>query len=262
MTTASTSSPSIIATGLALMGSTVINARQVFGALLKGKLHVPQAIQQASSMGVDAAPMALLICLTAGSVISLQVTLRFIQTGANDYVGGLVTLALVREIGPMFTALAIACRNGTAMAAELGNMSVSEQLDALRMLHINPVRYLLAPRVVGSVLALPLVAALATLVAVFGGMMVAQVVGDLHYWKFIDSIWIMLRPYDIQMAFIKSLVFGTLISLICGTIGLHTRGGAPQVGQACRYAAIWSAIVLIITDFFLSLFMFSDVSPF
>ncbi len=259
---AASSSSSIFNTGLALLGNTVINARQVFTSLVRGKLNTPQAIQQAAAIGVDAAPMALLICLTAGSVISLQITLRFIQTGANDYVGGLVTLALVREIGPMFTALAIACRNGTAMAAELGNMAVSEQLDALRMLHISPVRYLLAPRVVGSILALPLVTVLSTGVAILGGMLVAQVVGDLHYWKFIDSVWIMVTPYDIQMAFIKSLIFGALISLICGTLGLHTRGGAPQVGQSCRYAAIWSAVVLIITDFFLSLFMFSQVSPF
>lgn len=224
--------------------------------IFRGRWGWQRLLSAASDIGVGSAPMALLICLIAGSVMSLQIALRFVQTGANNYVGGLIALAIVRELGPMFTALAVASRNGTAMAAELANMAVTEQLDALRMMGTSPIRYLLVPRLLAAMVMVPVLTILASVTAIVGGLVVAYQVARVHPWTFLDSLWLMLAERDVVMALIKAVIFGGLIAVICCTKGLTTRGGAPDVGQATRQAAIWTAITLIVTDFFLTLIMF------
>lgn len=251
-----------ITTGFASIGHITHHTLVSFKWIIQGRWGWLRTIDAATAIGIGSAPMVLMICTIAGSVMSLQIALRFVQTGANNYVGGLIALAIIREIGPMFTALAVGCRNGTAMTAELANMSVTEQLDALHMMGTCAKRYLLVPRLIASMTMVPILTILSSFLAILGGMLVSYQVANIHPWTFIDSVWLMISGRDIIMGIIKAIIFGGLIAVICCTKGLMTKGGAPQVGQATRQAAIWTAITLIITDFLLTLLMFTGNSPF
>jgi phospholipid/cholesterol/gamma-HCH transport system permease protein len=184
--------------------------------------------------------------------LALQSAQRFAQSGATAYVGGLVALAIVREIAPIFTCLAVGARAGTAIAAEIANMQVTEQVDALRILRINPIRYLMVPRLLACLCALPMLTMIGGVVAVAGVMVVAQTVTGLHYSKFLESVWLSLKPSDIRISLFKSMIFGIILAAISCTIGLSTRGGAKDVGLSTTRAVIWISVTIIIADFLLT----------
>lgn len=238
------------------LGQASVYTWQSLRYIFQGRIQWNQVMEQAGSLGADAAPMALLICLVAGGVLSLQAALKFVQTGADDYVGGLVSLAIVREISPMFIGLAVGARSGTSIAAEIGQMKVSEQVDALRMMHVDPIRYLMVPRLIACVMVLPLLTMLGNILATVGGMLIAMQVANIHYKKFLNSVWMNLTPYDLRTSIIKALILGALLAIVACTLGLQTRGGAKGVGITTKRAAIWIAIVMIIADFLLSWLMF------
>lgn len=241
-------------------GQAAIYTRHSIRYIAQGRIQWHHVMDQAASLGADAAPMALLICLVAGGVLSLQAALKFVQTGADDYVGGLVSLAIVREISPMFIGLAVGARSGTSIAAEIGQMKVSEQIDALRMMHVDPIRYLMVPRLIACVMVMPLLTMLGNILATVGGMVIAMQVANIHYRKFLTSVWMNLTPYDLRTSIIKAFVLGALLAIVACTLGLQTRGGARGVGITTKRAAIWIAIVMIIADFLLSWMMFGNTS--
>ncbi len=224
--------------------------------IFRGKINWHQTILQAGAIGADSLPVSVIICLIAGSVLTLQTAKKFAMTGANAYIGGLVAIAIVREIGPIFTCLAVGARAGTAIAAEIANMSVSEQISALQVMHVSPSRYLILPRLLGCMISIPLLTLIGEFVAIMGGMVLAQQVAHQHYSQFFESIWLNLTKHDLLVSMLKSAVFGILIVGICCTIGLRTRGGAKDVGLATTRAAVWSTIAIIVADFALSWIFF------
>jgi len=240
------------------IGAIVSYLGQTIGFILKGRVHWQKVMEQSALIGVNSAPIAIVIATIAGSVLALQVAARFAQNGADAYVGGLVGLAIIREIGPIFTALAVGARSGTAITSEIANMKVSEQIDALEIMHISPVRYLFVPRVFACVLSLPLLNIIGSFVAVISGMLIARNLIHLHFNKYLDSIWLFIKPYDIRVSLGKSLVFGLLVALICCTLGLQTRGGAKEVGTSTTKAAVWTAIAIIIADFLMTWIFFGN----
>lgn len=224
--------------------------------IVRLQIDVRKTVAQMAIVGFDSLGMSILICLIAGSVLALQTAAKFAQTGADSYVGGLVALAIVREIGPIFTCLAVGARAGTAIAAELANMRVTDQVDALKVMRVNPTHYLVVPRILACTLALPMLTVIGETVAVTGGMMVAQAVAHLHYHKYWESVWLYLKPYDVRVSIIKSLVFGFILGAISCHVGLSTKGGAREVGLSTTKAVVWISIVLIIADFFLTWIFF------
>ena len=238
------------------VGVAIYNVWDSLRYIIGGKLDWKKTLVQIASIGFDSLGMSMLICLIAGSVPALQTAAKFAQTGADSYVGGLVALAIVREIGPIFTCLAVGARAGTAIAAELANMQVTEQIDALKIMHINPIRYLIVPRIVACMLALPMLTVLGEGVAITGGMLVAQAVSRLHYHKYWESVWLYLKPYDIRVSLLKALVFGLILGAISCTVGLSTKGGARDVGLSTTKAVVRISIVIIITDFLLTWIFF------
>jgi phospholipid/cholesterol/gamma-HCH transport system permease protein len=233
-------------------GILFLNIWHCFKFIFTGRIDWMKAIVQAALVGFDSLGMSILICLIAGSVLALQTAAKFAQTGADNYVGGLVALAIVREIGPIFTCLAVGARAGTAIAAEIANMKVTEQVDALRVMRIDPIRYLMLPRVLACIFALPLLTVIGEVVAIVGGMLVAQAVANLHYHKYIESVWLYLKPSDIRFSLLKSAVFGLILAAISCTVGLNAKGGARDVGLSTTKAVVWISIIIIITDFFLT----------
>lgn len=238
------------------LGEATLNTGKCFQYIIQGRIQWEHTMQAAATLGADAAPMALLICLVAGGVLALQTALGFVQTGADDYVGGMVALAIVREISPMFIGLAVGARSGTAITAEIANMKVSEQVDALKMMHVDPIRYLMVPRLIACVLTLPLLTMLGSILATLGGMVIAMQVANIHYKKFLTSVWMNVTPFDLRISIVKAFVLGGLLAIVACTIGLQTRGGAKDVGIATKRSAIWIAIVMIIADFLLSWLFF------
>jgi phospholipid/cholesterol/gamma-HCH transport system permease protein len=222
----------------------------------RGRVNLGHVLQQAAAIGFDSLPIALIISFIAGCVLALHAAEKFAMTGANAYVGALVALAMVREMAPIFTALAVGARAGTAISAEIANMAVTSQLDALKMMHISPLRYLMAPRVLACVICLPLITLWSEAIGIFGGMMTSKLSAGIQYSMFLDSVWLTLKWHDIEVSLIKAAIFGILLAGIAVTIGLNTRGGARNVGLATTQATVWTAITIIIADFFLTWIFF------
>ncbi len=210
-------------------------------------------ISQAAMISYDSLSISLIIVFIASAVITLQVSKQFLMSGAESYVGGFIAVALVREIAPGFAALAIGARAGTAICAEVANMKVTEQIDAIKTLQVNPVGYYFAPRLLAAAVTVPMVVIIAEFLGIVGGMMVAFVAIGLHPNRFLNTVWLLLTPRDIYISLFKGVVFGILITLVCATQGYKTVGGAKDVGISTTKSAIRSTIYLLVADFLLNI---------
>lgn len=237
---------------ISTIGHCTQNLLKSLSFLAKGQISLKNTLIQSAIIGFDSAPIAIIISLVSGSVLTLQIAKQFIQNGADAYIGGLVGVAIIREMAPLFASLAIGARAGTAIAAEIANMKVTEQVDALRLLRVDPIYYLVLPRILAGAIMIPLTTILAMFLGIVGGMIVARITVGLHFNRFINSVWLYTEMSDIYTSLLKAMVFGILITLICATIGLLTKGGAKEVGRATTKAAIWTATAVIIADYLLT----------
>jgi phospholipid/cholesterol/gamma-HCH transport system permease protein len=198
--------------------------------------------------GADAVPIVLLINFLIGFVMAFQSAVQLKQFGANIFVADLVGLAMVRELGPLMTAIIVSGRSGAAFAAELGTMKVSEEVDALRTLGLVPLRYLVLPRVCGLVLVAPLLTLLADIVGILGGMTVAATTLDVTPAAFMSQLTEAMHPWDVFSGLLKSMAFGAAIALIACQQGLATTGGAEGVGRRTTAAVVSILFALILLD--------------
>lgn len=242
---------------LSTIGHCSINFYKTLSFIRKGHVSIKNILIQAAIIGFDSAPIAIIISLVSGSVLTLQISKQFIQNGADAYIGGLVAVAIIREMAPLFAALAVGARAGTAIAAEIANMKVTEQIDALKVLKVDPIYYLVLPRAIAGAIMLPIITILAEIIGILGGMIVSKMTVGLHYSRYLDSVLRYTETYDIYTSLIKAMIFGILIAIICSTIGLLTHGGAKEVGKATTKAAIWTASSLIIVDLILTWIFYS-----
>ncbi len=239
------------------IGFCIINFFRAVQKIVKGEVNLKNTLNQAAIIGYDSLPISLTICLVAGAVLAMQVAESFMLSGAEAYVGGLVSVALTREMAPIFASLAIGARAGTAITAEISNMSITEQIDALKALKIDPIEYLLVPRLLAAVVVVPLVTIIAELIGIVGGMFVANTTVKLHPYLYIKSVWLYTDTYDIQISLVKAAVFGLLTALICTCHGLRTKGGAKEIGVSTTRAAIWTAVAILLFDLLLSWIFFT-----
>ncbi len=198
--------------------------------------------------GADGLPIVLLINFLVGLVMGFQAAVQLKQVGANIFVADLVALSVTRELGPLMTAIIVAGRSGAAFAAELGTMSVSEEVDALRTLGFDPYRFLVIPRMVALVIVLPLLALVADLVGILGGMVVAMASLDLTVNAYLIETRKALVLWDIFSGVLKSAVFAMVIVLIACQRGLATRGGAEGVGRSTTSAVVTILFHLVAVD--------------
>lgn len=207
-----------------------------------------------------AGPESLLIALVTaafvGMVFTIQVTREFINFGAASAVGGVVALALTRELAPVLTAVILAGRVGAAFAAEIGTMRVTEQIDALYMLKTDPIDYLVIPRVIACGLMLPALTLLSLVTGLLGGLLIATNLYNLPQSLFLDSARDFLDVWDLGSAMIKASYFGVSIAVIGCSWGLTTTGGAKGVGQSTTAAVVTALLTIFISNFFLSWVMF------
>lgn len=219
-------------------------------------LEIKDIFKQMRDVGIRSLPVVLITAVFTGMVLALQTYTGFKRFGAEALVGSVVALSMTRELGPVLTGLIVAGRAGAAMAAELGTMRVTEQIDALETLATNPVKYLLVPRFVAGLFMLPALTTIADIIGIIGGYTVTVGLFDMSstvYWK---RTWDYLEVGDIYNGLIKSGFFGATIALISCYRGFYTTGGAEGVGKATTGAVVLSSMTILISDYFLSAWLF------
>ena len=237
---------------ITFFGKTVENFITSVRYILSGKMRFRHVLQQASEISYDSLPIALIISIIAAAVITIQVSKQFLMSGADTYIGGTLAVVIIREIAPAFVALSIGARAGTAISAEIANMQVTEQVDAIKTLKVDPVGYYFAPRLVAAGLTVPMVTVIAELAGILGGMVVAYLTIGLHPNRYITSVWLWLKTSDFYISIFKAFCFGVIIANVCATQGYETKGGAKDVGISTTQAAIKSTIYLLIADFIIN----------
>ena len=250
-------------TGLSLWSQRLLAAillgGQVMVHLLAGKIHRRNTLEQMAAVGPESLLIALVTSTFIGMVFTIQVSREFINFGASSAVGGVLAISLTREMAPVLTAVILAGRVGSAFAAELGTMRVTEQIDALYMLKTDPIDYLVIPRVIACCLMLPILTVLSLMTGMIGGMIIADALYSIPQKVFIDSARNFLSVWDLCGAPIKAVFFGALIAIIGSSWGLTTTGGAKGVGQSTTTAVVTSLLAIFISNFFLSWIMFQGL---
>jgi len=236
---------------LELQDITLLAARAARG-LLKRPRYIPETIAQMDSIGVGSLTIVILTGFFTGGVFTLQTFPTLKTYGAQYQTGSLVALALVRELGPVLTALMVTGRVGSAISAELGSMSVSQQIDAMRALGTDPVRKLVAPRLLALIITLPLLTVLVDVLGIIGGLIVSSTLYGMDAALYLNSVWDGVMAKDIIGGVIKPIVFGLIIAAIACHKGLTTEGGTVGVGRSTTKSVVMASIVVIIADFFLA----------
>ncbi|MEY2977998.1 MAG: MlaE family lipid ABC transporter permease subunit [Prochlorotrichaceae cyanobacterium] len=240
-------------------GSAFLLGGQTVIHILRGRFHYRNILEQMASVGPDSLLITVVAAIFVGAVFTIQVAREFLEFGAGSLVGGVLSLSLLRELAPVLTGVLLAGRVGSAFAAEIGTMRVTEQIDALLMLRTDPVDYLVVPRVVACCLMAPVLTLLFAVTGTFGGLLVAIYFYDLTQVTFLNSVQDFLEPWDLTSAVIKSIVFGAIVAIIGASWGLTTHGGAKGVGTSTTAAVVTALLAIFICNFFLSGFMFQGL---
>jgi phospholipid/cholesterol/gamma-HCH transport system permease protein len=232
---------------------------QVLIHLLMGRIHRRNTQEQMQIVGPGSLMIVLVTAAFIGMVFTIQVSREFIRLGAGSAIGGVLAIALSRELAPLISAIILAGRVGSGFAAEIGTMQVTEQIDALYMLKTDPIDYLVIPRVIACSVMLPILSILSFLTGMTGGVLVAGALFGISRRIFLDSARNFLVPWDITSGLIKCVVFGALIAIIGSSWGLTTTGGAKGVGQSTTTAVVTALLAIFISNFFMSWLMFRVV---
>lgn len=220
--------------------------------LFRPPFRFGQLINAMEFMGVQSIFIVMLTGTFSGMVFALQTVVGLRTYGAEGVVGSVVAVSLTREISPVFTALMVTARGGSAIAAELGNMRVTEQIDAITTMGVSPIQYLLSPRLLASVVMLPLLCIVYTCVGMVGAWLVAISGLGVDPGIYIANIEEYLLPRDFWMGEIKSACFGFLIAAISADKGFFASGGARGVGQATTQAVVHSAVAILIANYLIT----------
>ncbi len=236
-------------------GLTLLSAESV-GFMVRLRVRVAETVSQAALLGVQSVIIVMLTSLFTGMVISLESAQQAVAYGFANLVGGAVAYASVRELGPMLTGVVVAGRVGAAIAAELGSMVVTEQIEALRSMGLEPSRFLVVPRLVALLLMLPLLTIFADVVSIAGGMWIAHAYAHVSYDNFLSSVRQSIDVSDVLKGLLKAFVFAVIIAMVGAYQGLSTRGGAAGVGRSTTFAVVLSIILIFISNFVLSFLLF------
>jgi len=223
---------------------------------LRPPLGFRNILKQMEEVGVRSIPVVLITAVSTGMVLALQSHTGFKRFNAESLVGTVVALSMTRELGPVLTALIVAGRAGAAMAAELGTMRVTEQIDALSTMAANPIKYLVVPRFLAGMLMLPILTIFSDAVGIAGGYFVAVQVLDVNPVVYLRRTTDFLEFDDIYGGLLKAFVFGIIIATVSCYKGFNTQGGAEGVGKATTGAVVLSSMLILISDYFLTAMLF------
>lgn len=229
------------------IGQSAINLKDTIFFILKGQVDWHEIALQINKAGIGSIFIVSITALFIGLAMSTQLAQELARRfNAENLVGGLIAVAIVRELAPVITSIVVAGRVGAAITAEIGSMKVTDQIDALQVLGIDPIRYLLVSRLIASSIVTPLLTVLAALVAILGGMVLASYSVNLQPSVYLDSVRTFLAVKDVMIMMLKSAIFGCIIAVIATTSGLSVKGGAEAVGNGATQTVVW-CIILIFT---------------
>ncbi|NJN29846.1 MAG: MlaE family lipid ABC transporter permease subunit [Synechococcales cyanobacterium RM1_1_8] len=238
------------------LGAAMLLAGQVLFHVMRGRINRRNTLEQMMAAGPASLLITVVAALSVGSVFTIQVAREFLRFGAGAVVGGVLVLALVRELAPVIAAVLLAGRMGSAFAAEIGTMRVTEQIDALFVLRTDPVDYLVVPRVLACCLMMPILTLLFALAGTVAGLVVATTFFGMSQAIFITSVRNFLSVWDLISAVVKALVFGGLVAVVGSSWGLTTTGGAKGVGESTTAAVVTTLLLIFVVNFFLSGLLF------
>jgi phospholipid/cholesterol/gamma-HCH transport system permease protein len=239
---------------LHFFGGLTFLTKEFFKELFKKPFGTQLIIEQIFHIGHRSLPLVLITAISTGMVMTLQFGVGLAKFGGTLYVPRIVTLSIFREMGPVFTALMIAARVGAGMASEIGSMTVTQQIDAIRAMATSPIKKIVVPRVIACLIALPILVAVANLLGFFGGLIVGvselQLDGEFYALKALNN----LRPADYISGFGKSFFFAFFIAIPACYFGLNVKDGTKGVGIATTKAVVVSSIMILVGDFFITKF--------
>jgi len=242
---------------LAAIGRVTLFAGPALGSIVTPPIFLRQLGRQLIEIGFYSLPVVGLTALFTGMVLALQSYTGFSRFNAESAIANVVVLSMTRELGPVLAGLMVAGRIGAAMAAELGTMRVTEQIDALTTLSTNPFKYLIAPRLLAAILAMPPLVLIADVIGVMGGWLIGVTQLGFNGAAYIQSTLEFVQYLDVVSGLVKAGVFGGLIALISCYCGFHSKGGARGVGAATTNAVVGSSIMILLSDYLLTVLFFS-----
>lgn len=243
---------SLILTSLRQLGEFLVFVRSFFLWLFHPPFRREVFFRQMEFIGVKSFPIIALTGTFTGMVFALQTGYAFRLFHAESFVGSTVGLALTREIAPVFTALMVVARAGSAMAAEIGTMKVTEQVDALASMAVNPIHYLVVPRVLASTVMVPLLAGLFSLIGIVGAYFVSVRLLAINAIVFREKLIYYVDADDVVGGLLKTAVFGFVLALLSCHRGYRTEGGAEGVGRSTTEAVVISSVAILVLDYFLT----------
>jgi len=237
---------------LSYLGRLGLFLLQAVGLIVVPPLKVQRVLRQVQFIGTRSLLVIALTGLFTGMVLALQGYYTLTRFGSEAYLGPAVAISLITELGPVLSALMVTGRAGSAIAAEIGIMRITEQIDALEVMALNPIRYLVVPNVVAGIIAMPLLGALFAVIGIYGGYLIGVQLLGVSSGTYFGSMTDFVAMTDIRNGLYKSLSFGLLITFLCCFKGYHTGYGAEGVSKATTEAVVWSSVAILVLDYFLN----------
>ncbi len=235
--------------GVELIGQCILLFFQTLYYIIKGEIDWHETFRQSYMIGVKSFVVVSVTALFVGFAMSLQIARELVLFGGDTAIGGVVSLALIREIGPITAGVIVAGRVGSAIAAELTTMMITEQIDALKVMRIDPVQFLVVPRYLAGLMMMPVLSIYAMFIGLLAGIMIAHSAANVPPATFLDSVKQTILDRDFTVHFEKSLLNATIVIIFSCAIGLHTRGGAEDVGLATTRTIVWTMTVIFIVNY-------------
>jgi len=237
-----------------VLGEMVILQGKVIYFLREAPRNIPSILAQMAIIGWETLPVASVMAFFVGMVLALQTGVELQKYGGQNIIGAIVGHSMVRELGPVMTSFLVAGRCGSAMAAELGVMTVYEEIDALKTLDIDPVRYLAMPRFIACIICVPALVVYSDLIGIAGGALISNLHPQIFvsYATYYDSLTDALKMKEIGTGLTKAVVFGALIALVSCYVGFSTSGGARGIGQSTTRSVVMSFMLILVADYVLT----------
>ena len=235
--------------GVELIGQCIILLCQTLYYIVRGEIDWRETFRQCDMIGVKSFVVVSVTALFVGFAMSLQIARELVTFGGDTAIGGVVALALVREIGPITAGVILAGRVGSAIAAELTTMMITEQIDALKVMRVDPVQFLVVPRYLAGLFMMPVLSIYAMSIGLLAGIFIAHAAANVPPATFLDSVKQTILDRDFTVHFIKAILNATIVIIFSCAIGLHTRGGAEDVGIATTRTIVWTMTVIFITNY-------------
>lgn len=235
-----------------LIGQATLLAIKGFLGIFVPPFNLRLALREMDNFGTGSLLLVDIIALFTGMVMALQTIYGLRMYGAEMYVGSVVSLSLVRELGPVLSSIMVGARVGSGIAAEIGSMQVTEQIDAMRALGASPIKKLVTPKIFAAMITLPLLTVTADIIGIFGGMIIALFELEIDRTFYINSVLTTITISDLLSGIGKTVFFGLLIAVIGCFFGLRTTGGTTGVGRSTTITVVTTSILILIFDFFLT----------